>query len=194
MRIHITGGSGSGTTTLGRELAAHLGFAHFDGDDYYWLPTSPPFQKKRDAAARLAAVLADLQAVPNAVFSGSIVGWGPELEDGFDLIVFLYLPAQTRVERLRKREVERFGAADPDFLQWAAQYDEGPSEGRSLAKHNSWLAARRCPCLRLESDISVADRIRLVVQALSNLSVNADAHGRPAAGASSLGGRRLLQR
>lgn len=166
MRIHITGSSGSGTTTLGRELAQHLGFAHLDGDDYYWLPTSPPFQKKREAADRLTAILRDLRAVPNAVVSGSMVGWGAELEDAFDLIVFLYLPAQTRVERLRTREVERFGAADPAFLEWAAQYDQGPSEGRSLAKHNAWLAARKAPSIRIEEDLCVADRVRLVLEAL----------------------------
>jgi hypothetical protein len=167
MRIHITGASGSGATTLGRELAAHLGFAHLDGDDYYWLPTSPPFREKRDAADRLAAILGDLRAVPSAIVSGSMVGWGAELEDGFDLIVFLYLPAQTRIERLRTREVERFGAADPAFLEWAAQYDQGPPEGRSLAKHIAWLAARRCPVLRLEEDLSVAERIRLVLEAMN---------------------------
>jgi len=31
-RIHITGASGSGTTTLGEHLAKELGCAHFDND------------------------------------------------------------------------------------------------------------------------------------------------------------------
>jgi hypothetical protein len=179
MRIHITGGSGSGTTTLGRKLAEQLGFAHFDGDDYYWQPTSPPYQEKREAGERLSKILKDLQTVPNAVVSGSVVGWGRELEDGFDFIVFLYLPASTRVQRLRTREIESFGAVDQAFLEWAAQYDEGPPQGRSLAKHNAWLAVRNCPLVRLEQDLSVDDRIRLVLEAMSNLLVNTDAQLRP---------------
>jgi len=194
MRIHITGGSGSGTTTLGRKLAEQLGFAHFDGDDYYWQPTSPPYRAKRDPGDRLSAILTDLRGVQNAVVSGSAVGWGEELEDGFDFIVFLYLPAPTRVQRLRTREIERFGAVDPAFLEWAAQYDEGPLEGRSLAKHNAWLAARCCPVIRLEEDLSVDDRIRLVLEAMSNLSVNSDAQKRLTAARPTLSGRRLLQR
>lgn len=145
MRIHITGASGSGTTTLGRALAAHLGFAHLDADDYYWLPTSPPFQEKRAAPDRLAAMLRNLRAAPDTVVSGSMVGWGAELEDAFDLVVFLYLPAPTRIERLRAREMEHLGAADPAFLEWAAQYDDGPPQGRSLAKHNAWLVAASAP-------------------------------------------------
>jgi adenylate kinase family enzyme len=43
MRVLITGASGSGTTTLGRALAARLGFAFLDADDYYWLPSDLPF-------------------------------------------------------------------------------------------------------------------------------------------------------
>ena len=41
-RIHILGASGSGTTTLGRALAARLQCPHFDTDDCFWLPTDPP--------------------------------------------------------------------------------------------------------------------------------------------------------
>lgn len=166
MRIHITGASGSGTTTLGRELARQLGFVHLDGDDYYWLRTSPPFKEKRDPRSRSALLLQDLRSAPDAIVSGSMVGWGADIEDGFDLVVFLYLPAAIRVERLRARVLARFGAVDPAFLEWAGQYDEGPPEGRSLARHHAWLEARKCPVLRLEGDDPAADRVRRVLQAL----------------------------
>lgn len=166
MHIHITGASGSGATTLGAALARELSLRHLDADSYYWLPTSPPFKEKRDATNRLALLRNDLRSDTGVVLSGSISGWGPEIEDAFDLVVFLYLPAAVRIERLRRREIERYGAADPAFLAWASQYDEGPSEGRSLAKHNAWLAQRTCPVLRLEQDHSVAERVAQVRQAL----------------------------
>lgn len=53
MRIHIFGASGSGTTTLGRELSSRLGIVHLDTDDYYWFPTDPPFTAKRPIAERI---------------------------------------------------------------------------------------------------------------------------------------------
>lgn len=108
-----------------------------------------------------------MRAAPRLVLSGSVLGWGAEVEDGFDLIVFLYVEADLRMERLRRRETGRFGAPDPAFLEWAAQYDAGPPEGRSLAKHTAWLAARRCPVLRLEGDQSTAERVGRVLQALA---------------------------
>ncbi|MBQ0943585.1 hypothetical protein KAK07_09575 [Ideonella sp. 4Y16] len=165
MRVHITGASGSGTSTLGAALAAERSMRHLDADGYYWLPTTPPFQTKRDPADRLALLRRDLLSGGDVVLSGSIVGWGAELEDAFDLIVFLYLPAALRVQRLRQREIEHLGQADEAFLRWAAQYDEGPPEGRSLARHQAWLAQRACPVLRLQADESVAQRLDLVRRA-----------------------------
>ena len=35
-RIHISGSSGSGTTTLAGALAGKTGYAHFNTDDYYF--------------------------------------------------------------------------------------------------------------------------------------------------------------
>jgi adenylate kinase family enzyme len=167
VRILVTGASGSGTTTLAQALAGLLQWKHLDLDDYYWLPTSPPFQAKRGPAERFSSCLRDLHAAPDTVVSGSLVGWGQALEDAFDLVVFLYLPSDIRVERLRRRETERLGAADPMFLEWAALYDSGPPEGRSLAKHQAWLAQRRCPVLRLEGDLTVEERVRRVLDALA---------------------------
>ncbi|MEO6565651.1 MAG: adenylate kinase, partial [Casimicrobiaceae bacterium] len=61
MHIHITGASGSGTSTLGAALANHLDVAHFDADDFYWLPTVPPYTAKRDPASRLTLLLRSMR-------------------------------------------------------------------------------------------------------------------------------------
>ena len=115
MLILITGASGSGTSTLGAALAKELGIAHLDADDYYWLPTAPPFTTKRDRAERLSLALRDVRAKGSVVLAGSIMEWGLELENAFDLIVFLYLDAAIRVERLRAREIEFWGRPMKSF-------------------------------------------------------------------------------
>jgi hypothetical protein len=169
MHIHITGASGSGCTTLGAALADDLDLLHLDADTYYWALTSPPFQVKRPATQRLDLLSRDIASSRGVVLSGSIVGWGVEIEDLFDLIVFLYLPAPIRVERLRRRELDKYARVDEAFLEWAAVYDHGPLEGRSLVKHKAWLSQRRCPVLRLEADESVSARLQQVRAALSDL-------------------------
>jgi len=166
MRILITGASGSGTTTLGKSIASKAGWNFVDADDYYWLPTKPPYQSTRGHSERLELILKELDKNEYSVVSGSVMNWGSELEDSFDLVVFLYLDAEIRVPRLKVREEEELGHADPEFLQWAAEYDIGPSQGRSLAKHETWLAARNCKVIRIEGDLGTNERSELLIKAL----------------------------
>jgi hypothetical protein len=66
MRVLVTGAAGSGTTTLGRALSGELKIAFFDVDDYFWLPTEPPYQQKRNRSARFSLLVADLAKAPSA--------------------------------------------------------------------------------------------------------------------------------
>jgi adenylate kinase family enzyme len=166
VRILVTGASGSGTSTVGRALSERLAIAFLDGDDYFWIASDPPFRQQRDSASRLAMLLDDLRSTGSAIVGGSIVDWGAELEDAFSLIVFLALPAAIRVARLEKREIERHGRADPEFIAWAAQYDEGKLPGRSRALHDRWLSERRCAVVRIEGDLSTGARVERIVAAL----------------------------
>jgi len=167
MRVLVTGASGSGTTTLGRALSGELNAAFFDVDDYFWLPTEPPYQQQRDPGARLSLLVADLAKVPRSVTSGSVINWGEELEDSFSLIVFLAIQPKLRLARLWEREVARFGRADPQFLESAAQYDGGCLDVNSRTGDERWLTARSSPVLRIEGDISVPEKVARVVNALS---------------------------
>ncbi|RZJ58459.1 MAG: hypothetical protein EON49_14010 [Acidovorax sp.] len=176
LRIHVTGASGSGTSTLSRALAAALNGTHLDADDYFWLPTAPPFTAKRDSVERLALLSDDLRRHSVVVLAGSVAGWGADLEDAFDLIIFLYLDAATRLARLRQREDQLFGHANPEFLSWAAQYDVGELPGRSLQRQRDWLAARSCRCMELRSDVPVDQLVAAALAAVGSLQPHR-AHG-----------------
>ena len=88
-RIHILGASGSGTTTLGRALAERLQCPHFDTDDYFWLPTDPPYTQQRERTERQQLLMDDLTAHDAWVVSGSLCGWGDVAIPLFELVVFL---------------------------------------------------------------------------------------------------------
>ena len=166
--ILITGAAG--TTTLARALAAEWQLAHLEADDYLWLPSDPPYQHLADKNLRDEHLLVQMRCAGRAVVAGSIMGWGQALEDIFDLVVFLALPVDLRLERLERREIERFGRAKPEFLEWAAQYEDGSAPGRSLARHQEWLSRRSCPVLRLEGDMSVAQRLRRILDVIGDPS------------------------
>jgi len=159
-RIHITGAAGAGTTTLGAALAARLGVSHFDTDDYYWKPSTPPYQKSRDVEDRLELLRPDLANTGTWVLSGALEGWGDPLIPLFDLVVFLHVPTEIRLLRLRRREEQRLGktAIRPggpmhprysDLLRWAESYDKAGASQRSLKRHEDWLSQLPCEVLRL---------------------------------------------
>ena len=166
MRVLITGASGSGTTTLGRALAGELEAAFFDVDDYFWLPSEPPYRRARDPRARLSLFVADLAKAPRSVISGSVINWSAPLEDSFSQIVFLALPPELRLARLLERETARFGRANPEFMESAAQYDRGDADENSRIGDERWLTRRACPVLRIEGDLSVGERLARVTNAL----------------------------
>lgn len=169
-RVHVLGASGSGTTTLGRALANHWSVPHADADDYFWLPTNPPYVEKRPVAQRLELMREVFVPREAWVLSGSMVGWGEEVVDACDAIVFLTLDPVERLRRLEAREVHRRGSGNFDvdawtaFLEWARGYDDPSFNGRSLAVHEKWLADRHQAVLRLDSAVSEEGLVSEVVQ------------------------------
>ncbi|MEO7520970.1 MAG: AAA family ATPase [Gemmatimonas sp.] len=168
LRVHILGPSGSGTTTLAREVARIRGVPSFDTDDFYWLPSDPPFQAKRTIPERLCLLRDALENAPAWTLSGSLAGWGDPLVPLFDLVVFLELDPDIRMERLRRREVERYGPArigpggdleqgHAAFMEWAARYEHGGLEMRSRRTHDEWLGRlpTACRLIRLDSSLPV---------------------------------------
>ena len=166
-RLHLTGASGSGTTTLGRALASHWSVPHADADDYFWVPTSPPYTQKRATADRLRLMEEIFVARDAWVLSGSLLGWGDPLVERFDAVVFLSVEDETRLARLHTREAARYGArieaggdretSYREFMEWAEGYEDPTFDGRNRAQHEAWLAALPCPVLRLDSGAGVEE-------------------------------------
>lgn len=179
-RVHIFGASGSGTSTLAAALAAKHGRRHLDTDDFYWLPTDPPFAQPRPREARLPLVRDALARSPSWVLSGSLCGWGDPLIPEFDLVIFLVVPTEVRLARLRAREAGRYGpeaiapggalhGAHLAFLDWAGRYDTGDVEMRSRALHEAWIRTLPGAVLRLEGVRPVAEQVAEIEAAVPGM-------------------------
>jgi adenylate kinase family enzyme len=181
-RIHIFGASGSGTTTLGKALAKKLELTFFDSDDYYWQKTDPPYREPYPKDQRIQNLLMDINGLDSWVLSGSILKWGDPLIPFFTLAIFVTLPPDTRLERLRKREVERYGQrimlggdmyeSSQAFLEWAKGYDHAGLETRSLVAHQQWMKHLPCPVIHLESSQSVEAMLEHTLSYLESNTVN----------------------
>lgn len=171
-KIHILGASGSGTTTLGIELAKELGYKHFDTDDFLWEETIPPYQQKRSIENRQKLLGEVLGSNEKWILTGSMVGWGDALVQLFDLVIYLWLPQDIRIQRLRERERGRYGTeidqggkmhkTHLDFIDWASEYDKGDETMRSRKYHDLWLSKISCEVMKLEGLYELDEKVDAV--------------------------------
>ncbi|GLQ57171.1 adenylate kinase [Devosia nitrariae] len=174
VRIHVLGASGAGTSTLGAAVADALAVPHLDTDNFYWLPTDPPFTSPRPREERISMLMDRIAFETGWVLSGSAIGWAQPLEPLYDLVAYVWLDPSIRMARLREREQKRYGqriarggdleGAHAEFLAWAARYDTAGLEQRSRAAHEAWLAKQEAPVIRLDASRPVND---LVIEVLA---------------------------
>ena len=186
--IHVMGASGAGVTTLGRALSRALNRTHLDTDDFFWMPTEPPYVSKRPVEERISLLNAAFSQASESgwVLSGALNRWGDSLVPCFGLVVFVETPTELRIQRIRERESKRFGAAiavggprhaeHEAFIAWAEGYEGGaypPTESygfaivtRNRANHEAWLRQLPCPVLRVDGARPVEVLVDQVMNAL----------------------------
>ena len=107
-----------------------------------------------------------------------MVSWGNEWETAFDLAIFIHLNDKKRIERLEKREIERYGDKlisdkktqqdSKAFLEWAKQYENPNFDGRSLKIHNNWIKALDCHVMRIDGELDLNEKIENVLSEIKN--------------------------
>lgn len=174
-RIHFVGASGAGVSTLGRAVAGRLHSTFLDADDFYWAPTEPPYRESRSVSERRHLLGLATARAERWVLAGSLCGWGDVFIPLFDAVVFVHAPQSVRLERIRERERQRFGAArvapggdlhdqHEAFVAWARAYDDGGLDVRSRCLHDDWLQRLppTCRVLRVDGTRPVAESADLV--------------------------------
>ena len=102
-----------------------------------------------------------------------MVGWGDIFIPEFDLVVFLWLPSDVRIQRLHERERMRYGSGIEvggrmhenyiNFIDWASMYDTGNESIRSKRLHELWLKDMKCDVLRLEGKFNLERKVNHVI-------------------------------
>ncbi len=174
--IHIYGASGSGTSTLGRKICDEWNYKFMDTDDYFWIPTDPKYTIRRNVEECLSLMKKDIKESKNIVISGSLVDWGDELISLFTLAIRVVTDTDIRIERIRKREKQKFGdriqlggdmyKQHQDFLTWAANYDTGDMTMRSKAKHDEWQKLLQCELIVIDGANTLEENLKKVKKAL----------------------------
>ena len=170
--IHIVGASGAGTTTLAQALEKEYGYKWLDTDSYFWEQTNPPFVQSLPSEERVKLMSEAIYENSKCAISGSLCGWGDVFIPRFDLVVFMNTPTDVRVERIEKREYERFGERicvggdmyenHSKFVEWAKTYDFNEPPERCRKLHEEWFGKLSCPLLRVDGTKPIVELLKQI--------------------------------
>ena len=182
--IAIVGLNGSGKSTLNHLLARELGYFEMDVEDYYFpeqkahrlyaldhtevRPAAQPYAGERDHAQVEAALLRDMEAHPQFVLSCVKLNWCEALRSRIGLVFWLQAPLETRLDRIRQREVRRFGSrALPggDMFEKQEAFRALVSK-RDPAMVEASIAGLPCPVIRLDSTKPVEENLAAMIACL----------------------------
>ena len=113
-RIHIIGGSGSGTSSLGKAVCDKIGYKHFDSDNYLWLRTKDPYTEMRSEEEYISLMGKDLTNNDKWILSGHVsFGLGNVYMPLYELVVFIYVHRiyewnVSKSESMKDMEIESF--------------------------------------------------------------------------------------
>ena len=169
----IIGPSGSGKTTLGKRLAEKLEYPFFDVDDFIWRSDTPePYTVMYSREEKISRLKAAMEPYEHFVMAGSMSSFHQEFDDTFGMMVYLYVEPDIRVERIRKRSIERFGdrvleggdmyQSNLKFLEYNCSYETDGSP--NMTEQRVWMDSLSCIKLDLDGKESIDDNVNRIIE------------------------------
>lgn len=111
MRIIVCGLNGAGKSTLGKALAKRLYYEFRDIEDYYFPKTDDKYEYSIQRTEEEVAVLLlkDLEENDDVVLASVRGNYSEQIKKLFDLAVYIDIPKEIRMARVRKRSNDKFG-------------------------------------------------------------------------------------
>ena len=177
--IMIIGPSGSGKTTLGKLVAKELEYPYFDVDDYIWRQdTEKPYTVMYSREEKISRLTDAVSKYERFVMAGSMSSFHDAFDDMFEMMVFLYVDQDTRVKRVHKRAIDRFGNrvleggdmfdSHMKFLEYNRAYESDGSP--NLKEQRKWMDSLPCVKMELDGTKKLEDNVKLIVDRWEDIS------------------------
>ena len=165
MGILVCGLNGTGKSTLGKVLAARMGYEFIDNEDLYFPKTDPSYmfsgpKSKEEVIRLLEERIRDSRRFVFAAVKGD---YGEKLIASLDCIVLVEVPKQVRSRRVRERSRQKFGERmmpGGDLFDRESQWFS-LTESRPDSYVTDWLETARilCPVIRIDGTLPVEENV-----------------------------------
>ncbi len=171
--IIIFGANGCGKTTIGREIAKKMNFKHLDVEDYYFDKTDILYQNPREKYEVIKLMLNDINKCESFVLSSVMGHYGDEIISMYKLAVFLSAPIDLRIERIRKRAIDKHGEIALEDGEIKKNREEFIDfvRARDLSKIDEWAITLTCPIIMIDATKPVDDIVREIETAYFSLNL-----------------------
>ena len=164
--IIIIGLNGSGKSTVCRELARRLNYKLMDVEDYFFVESKIPYTISRTRAEVQKMLLDDIEKYQNYVLCSVNCNWDSKITDTLRMAVLLTAPLEVRMERVKQRELTRFGERvleGGDLYESQKKfYDFVASRSEQEVREKASLLS--CPILEIEATLSVEEIVGRIIR------------------------------
>ncbi len=162
--ICVCGLNGSGKTTLAGALAKELNFKHMDVEQYYFTSTNNPYSSSKTREEVEWMLLEDIKQNPCFVFSTVNGNMTEEINTYYNLVIYLDVPVEIRMNRIRQRAINKFGDRVLPGGDMHEQEEKffAYAEKRSPQKIENWLKTIPCPSIRLDGTKPIQENVRVI--------------------------------
>lgn len=165
IKLIICGLNGAGKSTFGRALARATGFKFADIENYYFSPDDVTYTSPKNKSEVCKMLLDDLKANDNFILSAVKGDYGEAVCDSFNLAVFLNVPKDIRMKRVRERSRIKFGNR---ILPGGDLYEKESSffdtaEKRSDDDVLNWLKRHNIPTITLDGTKNISENINIML-------------------------------
>ena len=169
-RIVLCGGNGAGKSTLGKELAKRLNIRFMDIEHYYFPVSNADYAYgcSRTQEEVTALLLEDMKRTDDFVLAAVKADYSPEISRMFTHAVYIDVPKEVRMNRIRQRSFLKFG----ERMQPGGDLFEREQRFFDLVQNRTdepilkWIDSMEIPMIRIDGLRSVAENLEQVVHCL----------------------------
>ena len=171
--IIITGLNGCGKSTVCKLLAKKINYYSMDVEDYYFIESDIPYSKFHTHEQTKKLMLDDILKHNHFVLATVNCDWGEEILSMCKLAVLLKAPLDIRMERIRKREYEKFGTR---VLNGGDLYEsQHKFHNKVLSRGENHMTEQMrfvdCPVLELDATLPIYDIVNTIFKKCEQLNM-----------------------